>query len=68
MSQQAVVALGRMQQLASTRANQKLSMECILLKLALKPPIWKTGSTSFNIYRPHQQQHSNKQWAVDLGV
>ena len=38
-------------------------------KIYIKPPSWKTGSTSSKMYRPQQQQqHSSKQWAVDLGV
>ena len=33
----------------------------------LKPPSWKTGSTSSKMYRP-QQQHSSKQWAASFIV
>ena len=39
---------------------------CSSYGYAFKASGWKTGSTSYEIYR--LQQHSNKQWAVDLWV
>ena len=39
-----------------------------LVEQNVKAPGWKTGSTSYEMYRLQQQQHSSKQWAVDLGV
>ena len=34
----------------------------------LKPPSWKTRSTSSKMYRLQQEQHSSKQWAINLSV
>ena len=36
------------------------------MQVNVKPPSGKTGSASYKMYKPQQQQHRSKQWAVDL--